>query len=525
MMRRSRARAALATACVALLLAGCGGGGDGGGGGPLTPVAITSETIADGVVGAAYSHTITATGGRTPRSFSIAGTLPDGLALDSGTGTISGTPAGPAGSTDITVTVTDSASPADSDSRDYTLRIADPIAADAGSPPMAAVGAAYSHAITVSGGIPPYSFAIELPAGLSVDAAGVVSGTPAAGARTVAGTGTVTDSASPAQSADIDLHLPVRLDITTAALPDAIGGTQYDGRLEADGGLPDLAWEKTGGTLPLGVAADGAVVGFAPASCTAADFTLDVSVTDNDSPAQSASRSGITLAVEPREVALPASSSPPVASIGEPYSFDIAVSPGVEPYAFTLTAGALPPGLSLDGILGFVQGAPTTAGTFNFTVEVTDDCGTSDSRAFTIIIRSPPTGRNDTIGTATPVGNGAITASISPSGHPNTEFQPDEDYYEVRTNATSTVTVDLSAVNDNVDTVVELLTAGGARLQTCGAPSFTGECMNDDREGGNLDALLEVRVTGSTTFYIHVVEWRGDARPDLRYRLELSGIN
>jgi hypothetical protein len=49
--------------------------------------------------------------------------------------------------------------------------------------------------------------------------------------------------------------------------------------------------------------------------------------------------------------------------------------------------------------------------------------------------------------------------------------------------------------------------------------------MNDDRASGNLDALLEVRVTGATTFYIHVVEWRGDGRPDLLYRLDLSGIN
>ena len=162
-----------------------------------------------------------------------------------------------------------------------------------------------------------------------------------------------------------------------------------DGRLEADGGLPELTWEKTGGTLPLGVAPDGSVVGFAAASCTSANFTLDVSVTDSDTPAQSASRTGIELAVEPREVGLPVSSSPPVASIGEPFSFDIAVSPGVEPYAFALAVGALPPGISLDGILGFLQGAPTTGGTYNFTVEVTDDCGTTDSRAFTIIVAAP----------------------------------------------------------------------------------------------------------------------------------------
>ncbi|HEU5468951.1 MAG TPA: Ig domain-containing protein [Steroidobacteraceae bacterium] len=507
-----------------MLVAACGGGGGRNDiDNPPAPLNITVSALDDGIVGAAYSQEVFVTGGTGTKTFSLTGSLPAGLAL-AADGTISGTPTGPAGSTDFTVTVTDSATPAQTDSQAFTMRIADPLVADAGNPPLAQVGVAYGHTVAVSGGIPPYSFAVVLPAGLSVDGEGVISGTPEAGARTAVSTATVMDSASPVQSVAIDLHLPVMLEVATTLLPDAIGGAEYDGRLEADGGLPELIWQKTGGTLPLGVAPDGSVVGFAPASCASANFTLDVSVTDSDSPAQIASRTGITLAVEPRAVGLPVSSSP-VASIGEPFSFDIAVDPGVEPYAFSVVTGGLPPGISLNGISGHLQGAPTTGGTYNFTVEVTDACATTASRAFTIIIRSPPTGRNDTLGTATPVGNGNILASISPSGHPNTEFEPDQDYYEVRTNSTSTITVDLSAINDNMDTVVELLTAGGSRLQTCGAPSFTDECMNDDRAEGNLDSLLEVRVTGASTFYIHVVEWRGDARPDLRYRLELSGIN
>jgi hypothetical protein len=141
-------------------------------------------------------------------------------------------------------------------------------------------------------------------------------------------------------------------------------------------------------------------------------------------------------------------------------------------------------------------------------------------------VRDTPTGRNDSIATATPVGNGTIFASISPSGHPNSQFAPDEDYYVVQTSGASTVTIDLSAVNPGtVDTVVELVNAAGNRLQTCGAPNYFDECMNDDRESGNLDSLLELELGAATTFYIHVVEWRGDARPDLLYRLEISGIN
>ncbi len=85
--------------------------------------------------------------------------------------------------------------------------------------------------------------------------------------------------------------------------------------------------------------------------------------------------------------------------------------------------------------------------------------------------------------------------------------------------------MDLTGVGGGIDTVIELVNAGGSRLQTCGAPLFDQECMNDDRQPGDLDSLLEVRVSAATTFYIHVAEWRGDGRPDLRYSLELSGIN
>jgi hypothetical protein len=37
--------------------------------------------------------------------------------------------------------------------------------------------------------------------------------------------------------------------------------------------------------------------------------------------------------------------------------------------------------------------------------------------------------------------------------------------------------------------------------------------------------LLELRVNGATTFYIHVVDWGGNARPDKLYDLVISGVN
>lgn len=59
---------------------------------------------------------------------------------------------------------------------------------------------------------------------------------------------------------------------------------------------------------------------------------------------------------------------------------------GVPDYEWTLVAGALPPGLELTESPGRITGTPTTAGTFAFTVRVTDSAGAFAERSFTITI-------------------------------------------------------------------------------------------------------------------------------------------
>jgi hypothetical protein len=68
---------------------------------------ITTGTLANGIVGIAYSQTLTATGGTTPYTWSItSGTLPVGISLSSG-GVISGTPTTTGGPISVTFKVTD----------------------------------------------------------------------------------------------------------------------------------------------------------------------------------------------------------------------------------------------------------------------------------------------------------------------------------------------------------------------------------------------------------------------------------
>lgn len=68
----------------------------------------------------------------------------------------------------------------------------------------------------------------------------------------------------------------------------------------------------------------------------------------------------------------------PVGTVGVTYSAQLSAINGVLPYSWSIIAGALPAGLTLD-IDGLISGTPTTAGVPYFTVEVTDAEGTTDT--------------------------------------------------------------------------------------------------------------------------------------------------
>ena len=145
------------------------------------PPAITTTSFPNGTQNAAYSATLTATGGTTPYSWSIsAGSLPTGLALASSTGVISGTPTGP-GTSNFTVQVTDANSL--TATKPLSLTVVSPaLTVTTNSLPIGTQNAAYSATLIATGGTTPYSWSITagtLPTGLALaSSTGVISGTP-----------------------------------------------------------------------------------------------------------------------------------------------------------------------------------------------------------------------------------------------------------------------------------------------------------------------------------------------------------
>lgn len=60
------------------------------------------------------------------------------------------------------------------------------------------------------------------------------------------------------------------------------------------------------------------------------------------------------------------------AIVGVAYRVTLAAGGGAQPYRWSITSGALPPGLVLDEDTGEITGIPTAEGTFTFTVQVAD---------------------------------------------------------------------------------------------------------------------------------------------------------
>jgi hypothetical protein len=74
-------------------------------------------------------------------------------------------------------------------------------------------------------------------------------------------------------------------------------------------------------------------------------------------------------------------------TVGQSYLQNFFLSGGVGPYTASISTGALPPGLALSAAPPIsITGTPTTAGTFAFTVEVTDSRGAQATEQGSITI-------------------------------------------------------------------------------------------------------------------------------------------
>ncbi len=375
-------------------------------------VAITTTSLAGGEVGVAYSQTLAAAGGVTPYTWSVsAGTLPAGLALNASTGAISGTPTA-AGTTNITAQVADAAG--GTATKALSITIGAPVAIGTTSLPNATVGTAYSQTLAATGGVTPYGWSLTsgaLPAGLSLNATtGVISGTPTA-AGTSMFTVQVTDLAGGSATRSLSIAVAATpVSITTTSLDSATVGVSYSQMLAATGGVTPYTWSVTTGALPAGLSLNAATGEISGTPTAAGTSTLTVQVSDSQSTPATATKS-LTITVNPFTALAITTASLPDATVGTAYSKTLQATGGITPYSWSVIAGGLPAGLSLNAGTGVISGTPTAAGASTFTIQVTDSesPAVSTSKSYTL-----------TVGTSTPSGQNpdVVAACQDTSGHP-----------------------------------------------------------------------------------------------------------
>src|SRR5207302_3896337 len=211
---------------------------------PPTGLSIINTSLPAGTQGSSYSALLQAMGGVAPYSWSATG-LPAGLALNSGTGQISGTPS-TAGNYTMTASVRDSQSSPAAVSKTFTLGITSTppsaLAITSTSLPAGTAGSSYSTVLEASGGATPYSWsATGLPAGLALSTnTGQISGTPStAGNYTVAASVRDSENSPVSVSKTFSLTItstpPPALSVTTASLPAGTQGSSYSTVLAASG--------------------------------------------------------------------------------------------------------------------------------------------------------------------------------------------------------------------------------------------------------------------------------------------------
>jgi len=312
--------------------------------------------------------TLTASGG-TGTGYTFSSTdLPAGLMISSG-GTISGTPT-VSGTFTYHVTITDSAG--NTGTLSCSVTILPPVSAN-----CVVINAVQGIAImpvtlTASGGTGTgYTFSsTDLPAGLMISTGGTISGTP-----TVSGTFTyhvtVTDSAGNTGTISCSVTILPPVSATCVSITAVAGVPITPVTLMASGGT-GTGYTFSSSDLPAGLmlSSGGTISGTPTVSGT---FTYHVTVKD------SAGNVGLIAC----QVMVGQSTPPPLivscptqgtATVGTPFSSSVPVSGGTPPYTYALNTGSLPPGLTLNPD-GTITGTPTSAGSFTFSIKVTDSMG------------------------------------------------------------------------------------------------------------------------------------------------------
>jgi len=230
----------------------------------------------------------------------------------------------------------------------------------------------YNLQFTTSGGTSTWAVSSgALPAGLTLNTAGLLSGTPtAAGDYTFKITAT---SGGRSDTQTYSMSVVEKLSIT-AVRKAAEVGLPYLLSPNATGGKPAYKWSVEGGTLPTGLQIDANSGAISGTPTTPGTSTITLAVTDTIGLKVTVN---VAVVVAPR--LLLSRQALPAAKAGSRYGAVLAKTGGARPFKWRATG--LPKGVRLLAS-GRLSGTPTKAGTYRIKVQVRDGLGAVSSRTY-----------------------------------------------------------------------------------------------------------------------------------------------
>ncbi len=335
----------------------------------VAPV-ITSPGPAAGQTGVPFSFQITATNAPNPTGYSATG-LPPGLTVSS-SGLISGTPT-TVGSYSPTISASNSTGTG-------SLVISMPITL---GPPVITSATTASGAVgIVFGGYQitatnnPTSFTSSgLPPGLTMNAAGLISGTPTSNGTFSATIGAL-NGTLPNGSQTVSFNIAVGIPaITSATTASFLTGQPFSYQITGTNG--PTGFTATGLPSGLTVSASGLISG---TTYQIGNFTIPLTATNGTGTGNGSL--ALTTTLGP-----PVVTSATTANIVVTQAFNYQITAQNAPTSFN--ASGLPGGLTVNASSGLISGVPTSTGTFTASVSASNAIGTG-SQTVTFTSVNPP---------------------------------------------------------------------------------------------------------------------------------------
>lgn len=296
-------------------------------------ITVTTSSLSDAEVAAAYSLSLSATGGAAPYSWSlVSGSLPAGMSLSSA-GALTGTPTS-AGSYTFAVGATDANKL--TAQRSFTIKVVSALSIVTSVLPNGTVSTPYSATLSSSGGSGTITWAIasgSLPSGFQMNSAGTISG-QIGNSTSASFTAKATDALGISATRSLSLAIkasgagaPV---ISTTRIPGAVVSQSYSSFVKASGGTAPITWTIAGDGVS-GIVIDSTSGEISGTPSKSGMYRLTIVATDASNATTSA------------DFTFVASAQTGAGNTGDPYADEN----GIDPAAASLTAcGSLTSGKS-----------------------------------------------------------------------------------------------------------------------------------------------------------------------------------